>query len=149
MPRILEVAQRVLDEQGIRYEAIAGATALRFGFRTEQHQWACVVETREAEDLLLCVAVLPEGAPEGRRAAVAEVVARINIGLALGSFDLDYDGGEVRFRTAIDLEGAEAAPALVRTVIRSNLATVARNIGAIARVIAGAAPRAALAAPRA
>lgn len=144
MDRILEVARTVLDEDGIRYEAIAGVTALRFGFRTELHQWACVVEAREAEGLLLCVAILPGLAPEDRRAALAELVARINVGLVIGNFDLVYDAGEVRFRTALDLEGAEAAPALVRTLIRANLATVARNIGAIQRVISGSAPREAL-----
>jgi hypothetical protein len=147
MGRIFDALRANLDGEGLRYDVLESATVLRFGFRTEQHQWRCVAEVREAQDLLLLVSFLPKRADEAQRPAVAELMMRLNCNLAIGNFELDYDKGEARFRTSLDLEGAGVAPTLIRQLVRANLSTVARYIGALERVAAGeATPAEALAA---
>lgn len=42
--------------------------------------------------------------PVDRRAAVAEALTRINWRNAIGSFDMDFADGEVRFRIGLDVE---------------------------------------------
>ena len=43
--------------------------------------------------------------PPDHRAAVAELVARINNQFVLGNFDLDMDDGEIQYCTSFLLEG--------------------------------------------
>jgi hypothetical protein len=49
------------------------------------------------------VMVLPIRVPENRRAAMAETLLRINYQLRLGTFEMDFDDGELRFRVALVL----------------------------------------------
>jgi hypothetical protein len=137
MGPILAAVSAFLDGQGLEHEVNEVGTALRFGFATAEQRWVCLAMVAEERGLLSFVGVLPYRVEAARRAAVAELLLRINWSLALGSFDLSYDTGEVRFRTAIDVTGAEISPALIRPVVQANLATTARLAAAIARVAAG------------
>ena len=59
------------------------------------------VQTRD-EDGFTVYTVFPVKAPEEKRGAVAAFLTRANYGLILGSFELDFDDGEIRFKvTAI------------------------------------------------
>jgi hypothetical protein len=138
MGRIFDVLCATLDEERISYDAVGGHTALRFGFRTEQHAWASVAEVQEGEEILVLVGIVPGRVEAAQRAAVAELLMRLNLRLQVGNFELDFDDGQVRFRTAIDFGGGGAAPALIRQLVRANLATVARHAALIAEVSAGA-----------
>ncbi len=66
------------------------------------------MQTRD-EDGFTVYTVFPVKAPEEKRGAVAAFLTRANYGLILGSFELDFDDGEIRFKvTAIC--GAGAVP---------------------------------------
>jgi len=138
MGQIFDVLRATLDEDGIGYDVLPGHTALRFGFRTEERAWASVAQAHEAAELLVVVGILPGRVEARRRAAVAELLMRINLRLQLGNFELDFDDGQVRFRTAIDFAGGGATSALIRRLVRANLARVARHAALIEEVSAGA-----------
>jgi hypothetical protein len=79
---------------------------------------AIYCEAREQERELVVYARYGAKAPPARRTAVAELIARANWGLTIGNFELDFDGGEVRFRVAVDLDQETVTPGLVRPLIR-------------------------------
>ena len=56
--------------------------------------------------------------PERRRRHVAELVTRINHGLTMGCFELDYDDGEVRSKIALPVAGRPLDEELVERCIR-------------------------------
>lgn len=146
MGRIFDTVRAFLDGEGNRHEVFEGATALRFGFKTGTAQWTCVIEVREAQDLIIVASLLPGAVAVAHRPAVTETMMRINHVLSVGNFDMDLDTGTQRFRTSVDLEGSEVGPAIVKQLLHANLSTVARYIGALERVAAGAVPTEALAA---
>ena len=51
-----------------------------------------------ADDLYV-ITVLPIGADEKTKAAVAELITRINYALIVGKFEMDYSDGEIRCST--------------------------------------------------
>jgi len=63
-----------------------------------------------ADDHVSCVYVLPVAAPESVRGKVAELVCRLGYKLAFGSFDMDFDDGELRYRYAMPSEELEDSP---------------------------------------
>lgn len=63
--------------------------------------------------------------PEYRK-AVAEFLTRINFALAIGNFEMDFNDGEVRFRTSIsiDVEDSHLTVAQVKQIVYINVATM-------------------------
>ncbi len=59
----------------------------------------------------------PVKAPEEKRLAVAEFIARANYGLRIGNFELDFSDGEVRYKSSLDFEGVLLEPQLIRNAI--------------------------------
>ena len=68
---------------------------------------------------------------------MAELLTRANYGTFIGNFELDYRDGEVRYKTAIDLEGTEVTSILCKQVVYANVYTMERYFGAILAVAFG------------
>jgi hypothetical protein len=67
----------------------------------------------------------------GKRPAAAELFTRINYGLTIGTFEMDFSDGEIRYRTGIDVTGGELAPEMVMSLIAATVGTVDRYHPAI------------------
>lgn len=74
----------------------------------------------------------------GRRDEVARLLTRLNWRLMVGSFDMDYADGNVRFRVAIDFHDGELAENLMRNAILAAMNAIEAHAGALLRVASGA-----------
>jgi hypothetical protein len=68
---------------------------------------------------------------------MAELLIRINYGLAIGSFDMDLRDGEVRFRTSLDVRDVGLSDDLNRPVVYTNLSMMDRYFTALSTVCEG------------
>jgi hypothetical protein len=106
-----------------------------------QHgSWLLVGQAYEDRDQAAVYSVLPERVPEERRAAVTELVSRINYGLILGNFEIDLSDGEVRFKVSADFGGAEPGEAQLKPLVATSLAQFDRWLPSLRDVIGGADP---------
>ncbi len=119
----------------------------------EHGSWPLVVAIVGIEAQYLVVhSIVPVVAPPGERGGVLELLARMNDGLVDGCFELNFDDGTVRLRSAIPLRSlalldVETLTNLVGDVVTSNVSTADRFIPALKAVIDnGLAPGIALAA---
>lgn len=62
------------------------------------------------EEHVICVLLLPQSAPSGVRAAVAELVCRINNKMVLGRFTVDMEDGQLSFRYVMSSAELSDAP---------------------------------------
>ena len=76
-----------------------------------------VVAVDETARTITCWGVIPVRADAQRRFAVAETILRINSGRRLGSFDLDFDSGEIFFRVGCDVEGGTLTERMVLSML--------------------------------
>lgn len=85
--------------------------------------------------------VLPDEVPAEHRAAVVELLARINYGLLSGAVEIDLEDGEVRARTGIEIGDANldgpAFDALLEAALVANLALMDTCWEALHDVAAG------------
>jgi hypothetical protein len=137
MGQILETAAEYLAEQGWSFARLEGRPTLQLKFTGANGEWLCYAQAREAERQLLFYSVFPTNAPEERRAALAELLTRANFGLYLGNFEMDWDDGEIRFKTSVAVESAELTPALVKQVVEPNLRITNKYFPAIRAVAEG------------
>jgi len=56
--------------------------------------------------------------PEEKRGAVAEFIARVNFERAIGSFELDFRDGEIRYRGAFQYDGATLNDTLIENLFQ-------------------------------
>lgn len=113
---------------------------LETAFEGNTSAWPCRIYVFEADERVVFVSAFPELVPEERRTAVGEFCNRANFGLAVGNFEVDHDGGEVRFRTGVDGEGTTITVEHIRNLVVANVMTMDRYIDGIAAVLRGTAP---------
>lgn len=136
---ILETLKRFLTEDDWNFEEIEGRDALRMGFQGTDGSWMCIAQAREEQEQFVFYSILPVRVPEDRRSAIAEFLTRANYGMILGNFELDFSDGEVRFKTSIDVEGAELLDALIKPMVYANVSMMNRYYSGILAVAHGGA----------
>jgi hypothetical protein len=102
--------------------------------------WTAYFELREDDEQVLVYSMIPERVPVDRRTSVAVFLTRANHGLPIGNFELDFDNGEVRYKTSLDVEGAALEEPLVDHLLLANIVTVGRYLPALKSVTSGADP---------
>src|SRR5262245_1286024 len=114
-------------------------------FQGTQAEWACFAYALEEDKQFVFYSVAPVLADEPHRPAVAEYLSRANYGLVLGNFELDFDDGDIRYKTSIDVEDAELTPELIRHVVYANVEAMDRYLPGLMLVLAdGASPAGAI-----
>ena len=103
------------------YTVVEGETVLSLHFVGQNGHWICYAQAREEQQQFVFYSVCPMAMPDFKRAAVAEFVTRANYGMIIGNFELDYNDGEVRYKTSLDVEGTALNSALVRQADYANV----------------------------
>ena len=135
MGQILETAIRFLEENEWAYVREGEDPVLQAAFRGDNGEWPCYAFVDEELERFVFYSVCPVHAPEDKRAAMAEFATRVNYGLSIGNFEMDFDDGEIRFRTSIDVEGDRLSTALVEQMVMANVAVMDIYLPAIMKVI--------------
>jgi hypothetical protein len=116
---LLSQLKRVFAENGWPYSEVVGAPVLLSELTGPEGSWDFYAQAVEEKDLVLLYSIAPHRVPAERRLEVSEFLTRANHGLADGNFELDFDDGEVRFKSVlhvpVDLDGI-----LVKRVVRQN-----------------------------
>ncbi len=102
--------------------------------------WPVRILVFEEDVRAVFVSAFPQPVAPEQFDAVSEFCNRANFGLAIGNFELDHDGGELRFRTSIDAEGTTPTLELVRNAVVANVLTMDRYVTGILAVLAGTTP---------
>jgi hypothetical protein len=96
------------------------------------------------QDLILFYSVCPLRVPAGRRPEVSQFLTGANYGLAAGNFELDFEDGEIRYKTALHIQGDGLDGTLVKRLVRSNGMAMESYLPGIGAVITGTAAQPAL-----
>ncbi len=128
------------EEQSWPVVEIEPGELFETAFEGEHGVWPCRIHSYEVDRRLVFVSAFAGIVPEDDRPAMGEFCNRANFGLAIGNFELDHDGGEVRFRTSLDAAESAADVELVRNVVVANVITFDQYLPGIEAVLAGVDP---------
>lgn len=118
---MLETVEEYFEGRQWTFSRLVGAPALQTGFRGENGSYRCVAVADQGSGQFGFLSFGPEKVSKEKRPQVAEFLARLNWALSAGSFGMDYDDGEVRLRSGIDVSGDRLSAALLDNVVRANL----------------------------
>ncbi|MED5371818.1 MAG: YbjN domain-containing protein [Myxococcota bacterium] len=125
------------DSDDWKTQRMDDPSALVMGFVGDSARWQCYCKVREEQHQILFYSIAPVAVPEEQRAQVSEFITRANYGLIVGNLEMDFVDGEVRYKSAIDVEGAEFSPALVRNLVYANVLTMDRYLPGLLAMIHG------------
>jgi len=117
---LLGELKRVFVENGWPYTDVDGAPVLVSELSGPEGPWDFYAQAVEGKDLVLLYSIAPRRVPEALRPEVAAFLTRANYGLADGNFELDFDDGEVRFKTVLHVQGDGLDALLVKRIVRAN-----------------------------
>ena len=137
MGEIQHALEEFFQSEDWAYTQVEGNPILRLSFRGKNGNWNCFAQAREEKHLFLFYSVCPINVPEMKRSQAAEFLTRANYGLPLGSFEMDYTDGEVRFKTSVDVEGIDLSPLMINHLVYTNIGTFDRYLPGIMVVIYG------------
>jgi hypothetical protein len=126
-----------MEEEEWKYEILEGETIIRFHFKGRSGRLLCYGEVDEEKCWLIFYSYLPVNSPAEKLTEVAEFVARANRGMRIGNFELDYDDGEIRYKTSIDVEGGDLSDKMIDNLLRANLTTTDRYFSGLMELIYG------------
>jgi hypothetical protein len=107
-----------------KFASSAQQQTVSFVFDGKAGPWTTYVKAFDAEQQIAVYGVLPFTIEDDQRLAAAELITRINHGLVIGNFEMDFGDGEVRYKTSLDFEGEVLTDKLVIQLVRANLAIV-------------------------
>jgi len=116
---------------------IEGEPLLQMVFQGENGKWTCYAKAREDQEQLVFYSVCPINPPENKRLAVAEFLTRANSGMIIGNFEMDFEDGEIRYKTSIDVEGDSLSSALIKRLVYANVMMMDAYLPGIMSVIYG------------
>jgi hypothetical protein len=121
MSDILDTLVEFFKQEDWTCTPLEGQSVLQTQFQGENGSWTCYALAREEEAQFVFFSVCPVNAPDNQRSNLSEFITRANFGLMIGNFEMDWDDGEIRFKTGIDVEGDRLTIALVRQVVYANV----------------------------
>ncbi|NLE45144.1 MAG: YbjN domain-containing protein [Chloroflexi bacterium] len=132
-----ETLSQFLEQDGWYPQQLEGTHIFRMGYAGTNGQCVCYAQIAVDAEQFMFYVVGPVKTPEDARLRVAEFVARANYGLRIGNFELDFNDGEVRYKSSIDFEEATLTPALIRNAMYPAVQTMDHYLAGLMAVTYG------------
>ncbi|MBW4659722.1 MAG: YbjN domain-containing protein [Drouetiella hepatica Uher 2000/2452] len=118
---ILETVIDFFTEDDWTFTKLQGQSTLQVACQGENGRWNCYAQAREDQEQFVFYSIYPDIAPEDKRLTMAEFLTRANYGLIIGNFEMDFDDGEIRYKTSIDVEGDLLTTDLIKQLVYANI----------------------------
>ncbi len=125
------------DQDDWSYVKIEDNTALRLAFEGDTGRWNCYAKAREEQKQFAFYSICPFKVPEDKRLTIAEFITRANYGMINGNFELDFNDGEIRYKTSIDVDGDKLSFAIIKNLVYANVTMMDEYLPGIIAVIEG------------
>lgn len=134
---ILEKMLNFFTQDDWQFTKLQGEPILSMAFQGKNGEWTCYAKAREKQQQFVFYSLCPINASEDKRLAAAEFLTRANYGMMNGNFELDFNDGEIRYKTSIDIEGDRLTPALIKNLVYTNVTMMDEYLPGIMSVING------------
>ncbi|MEH1884071.1 YbjN domain-containing protein [Nostoc sp.] len=117
------------------FTRIQGEQVLHLGFQGENGKWNSYAQAREKQEQLVFYSNCPLLAPENKRGFVANFITRANYSMIIGNFEMDFDDGEIRYKSSIDIDGDQLTSDIIKRLVYANVTIMDEYLPGIIAVI--------------
>ena len=120
-----------------KFTPLEGKPILQMGFSGRNGNWTCVAHAHDEKKQVVFLSICSIKVPEAKRHRVAEFLTRANYGLIIGNFEMDYEDGEIRYKTSVALGDDRVPPDIMKPLVYINVAMMDRYLPGIMAVAHG------------
>ncbi len=135
MENVIEKLAEFLEGRGWKCSVEQDKPMIQTGANGKNGRWPCIAIGGSENRDLVFLSLFPVNVPQEKRAVVAELLTRINYQLSHGCYELDFEDGELRFRTSIPAVSGEVQGELLEYLVFANLCTFDAHFGTIMQVL--------------
>jgi hypothetical protein len=135
MKEALEQVVELFRAKDWKFEVDEESDVVRTGIEGDNGHWQVVAIASDDDDAVVMLSLFPQKCPAHRRRPCAELLTRINFGMMMGCFEMDYESGKIHFKTTLPFTRGDLNAALLDNVVMLNLARMDRFLPAIMSVI--------------
>ncbi|MBD1909761.1 YbjN domain-containing protein [Leptolyngbya sp. PL-A3] len=121
------------------FTRLHGEPILYTSIQGKNGEWNCYAHIRGEQAQFAFYSICPIATPSEKLLSIAEFITRVNSGMILGNFELDFEDGEIRYKTSIDVTDDYLSYALIKQLVYANISMMDAYLPGIRAVIAGAA----------
>jgi len=134
----VNVTIRFFQEDQWNFQKLENQPVVRAGYRGEHGTWVCYARADEEFHRFIFHSLMGLNIPPQYRLPVVEYLTRANYQLVIGNFDMDLDTGNVRFRTAVELQDDTVLTVdQVRSLAYTNVRTMDHYFPGVMAVVHG------------
>ncbi len=124
-----------LHRENWEYTITKDPAILRMICQGDNGQWRCYAQIKEKQKQFIFYSVCSEQASSEKLLAIAEYISRVNYGVAMGNFELDFTDGEIRYKTSIKSHDNRLSISSVKHLVYTNVAMMDRYFPGILAII--------------
>ena len=132
---IFNVIVSMLQINNLQFAKAEDATILWFRVKGSNGEWTCYAYSKEIERQLVLYSVFPYKIKLYKLPAVAEFIARVNYDMMIGNFELNFDTGEVRYKTSVDLGIHIFEHTMLQSLMEANFACMDTYFEGLMKII--------------
>ncbi|NET58186.1 MAG: YbjN domain-containing protein [Symploca sp. SIO2E6] len=119
------------------FTKLQGQSVLQLAYQGKNGLWNCYAQARETEKQFIFYSIYPELVSEDKRLTMAELLTRLNYGLVIGNFEMDFNDGEIRYKTSIGVEGNILTHQVIKRLVYANVTIIDHYLPTIRAVMDG------------
>jgi hypothetical protein len=137
MGSLFDSVVQFFEEDDWSFMEVASGEALKMEVSGNNGEYDCYAIIDEERQIFQFLSLFPVKVPETNRLLIAEFLTRANYGLKVGNFEMDFEDGEIRYKTSIDVEGDRLTSALVSNLVSINVLMIDHYFPGIMKVLYG------------
>lgn len=127
-----------LDKQQWNYQFLGeNKNIVTFGVGSSNGKFHCILDVDEEEHKLIFFSIHPINVSKAIRPVLAEFIIRLNYVLFFGNYEMNYDNGEIRFKTSFIYEDANLTEKVLDHIIKGNILTMHKHFKLYSSIIDG------------
>lgn len=135
--RAFDTLKTWLEEEGWAPQPVDGKFALWARYSSSEDLLTCYFQIFVEREQYVFYAVPTLKVPRERRNDVAEFIIRVNHGMRIGNFDMDFETGKLNFRSSVNFKDETLTAALIRGAIEPSIEAVDMYLPGIVNVTQG------------
>jgi hypothetical protein len=134
---MLDAIKLFFKEQGWLFSQVEDKAILILGISSPNGKIQCFVNVIESEYKFMFYSMCGISCPEDKRTEVSELITRLNYGKFLGNFEMDYEDGEIRYKTSMYYKDVTPTTDLIKYFITINIGTMDTALPGLTGVVFG------------
>lgn len=126
-----------ITKQEWRFTSIVDESRVVISMSGINGTFQCVADARQAEERFIFLSICGANVPDDKKALMSELLTRINYGSFLGNFEMDYEDGEIRYKTSICCKSSELTNNIIEHIVMANIVMMDTALIGIMKLIYG------------